>query len=299
MTSPADMRRPEVSHGVARRLAEWHARLPVSEVVQKSKDEHKDFTPQMPTPNVWTVLHKWISGLPSDNGHQIEQKAVLAGELPWLFKQLGGTKGIGGDPSGFVFSHCDLLSGNVIMHPTHTNGDNSSNGSPSTPTSSQPSVSGHAPEVTVSFIDYEYATPAPAAFDIANHFAEWGGFDCEFEVLPTIRQRREFITTYVKAYHGFQDHSEENSQERLFDEIDELMRQVDHFRGVPGFYWGIWALIQAQISQIDFNYAEYAEVRLGEYWAWKRKVDQTGSELHRSKQEVHAEEVREKRWWQE
>ena len=38
-------------------------------------------------------------------------------------------------------------------------------------------------------------------------------------------------------------------------------------------YWGIWALIQATISQIDFDYASYAEVRLGEYWAWRAEVD--------------------------
>jgi len=38
-------------------------------------------------------------------------------------------------------------------------------------------------------------------------------------------------------------------------------------------YRGVWSLIQAQISQIDFDYAGYAETRLGEYWAWKREMD--------------------------
>ena len=46
---------------------------------------------------------------------------------------------------------------------------------------------------------------------------------------------------------------------------------------------GVWALIQAQISQIDFDYASYAETRLGEYYAWKREVDgsrkQAGEEM--------------------
>jgi ethanolamine kinase len=55
----------------------------------------------------------------------------------------------------------------------------------------------------------------------------------------------------------------------------------------------VWALIQAQISQIDFDYADYAEQRLGEYWAWKREVDgsrkQAGEEMP----------LREKRWAQE
>jgi len=52
-----------------------------------------------------------------------------------------------------------------------------------------------------------------------------------------------------------------------------LMKEVDLFRGLPGFYWGIWALIQAVISEIDFDYASYAETRLGEFWAWKGEVD--------------------------
>lgn len=55
---------------------------------------------------------------------------------------------------------------------------------------------------------------------------------------------------------------------------------------------GVWALIQATISQIDFDYASYAEIRLGEYWAWRREADgtraQTGEEIP----------LRERRWAQ-
>jgi ethanolamine kinase len=76
-------------------------------------------------------------------------------------------------------------------------------------------------------------------------------------------------------------------------ELDELFDQVDRFRGVPGFYWGIWALIQAQISLIDFDYAAYAEVRLGEYWAWKREF--TG-EREKSGEKMP---LREERWAQD
>lgn len=141
---------------------------------------------------------------------------------------------------------------------------------------------------TVSFIDYEYATPSPAAFDIANHFAEWGGFDCEHHLLPTRSQRRDFINEYVRSYfsHLRKDGSqvdEEAEASRLFDEVDV-------YRGVPGFYWGIWALIQAQISQIDFDYASYAEIRLGEYWAWREESD--GSRIAAGKEMG----VRERRW---
>lgn len=147
---------------------------------------------------------------------------------------------------------------------------------------------------SVTFIDYEYATPSPAAFDLANHFAEWGGFDCDFSVLPTRKQRREFIEEYVRSY--FSQLPASTSGEDNHDEAKEVKKltdEVDFFRGVPGFYWGIWALIQATISQINFDYASYAEVRLGEYWAWKAEVD--GSRAKSGKEMP----LRERRWAQE
>ncbi len=73
----------------------------------------------------------------------------------------------------------------------------------------------------------------------------------------------------------------------------QLFQAVDLFRGIPGFYWGIWALIQATISQIDFDYASYAEVRLGEYWAWRAEED--GSRVRSGKEMP----LRERRWAQE
>lgn len=76
-------------------------------------------------------------------------------------------------------------------------------------------------------------------------------------------------------------------------EIQKLMDEVDVFRGLPGFYWGIWALIQATISEIDFDYASYAEVRLGEYWAWTAEVD--GSRQKKGEELP----LRERRWAEE
>lgn len=78
----------------------------------------------------------------------------------------------------------------------------------------------------------------------------------------------------------------------IVEEARLLFDEVDAFRGIPGFYWGIWALIQAKISQIDFDYAAYAEVRLGEYWAWR--AEESGT------REALGEEMplRERRWAQ-
>jgi len=157
------------------------------------------------------------------------------------------------------------------------------------PSSGAASTSGETE--TVSFIDYEYATPCPAAFDIANHFAEWGGFDCEHGLLPTKSQRLDFIQEYIKSYFSHISNSNSSIDEKA--EVTRLFDEVDIFRGIPGFYWGIWALIQATISQIDFDYASYAEIRLGEYWAWREESD--GSREKSGKEMV----LRERRWAQE
>lgn len=85
----------------------------------------------------------------------------------------------------------------------------------------------------MNFIDYEYATPSPAAFDIANHFAEWGGYDCDYNMMPTRTVRRKFLTEYVRSY-SQRARIPESSQPEI---VDELCEEVDRFRGLPGLYW--------------------------------------------------------------
>ena len=156
----------------------------------------------------------------------------------------------------------------------------------------------------VSFIDYEYTTPVPAAFDIANHFAEWGGFECDYSALPTRSQRHAFIKEYLDSYVKFADPADFPAPTESASTVRNLIRNesglriyahqlfqdVDNFRGLPGFYWGIWALIQATISHIDFDYASYAELRLAEYFDWRAEKDGSRAACRREKP------LREKRW---
>ena len=136
----------------------------------------------------------------------------------------------------------------------------------------------------VALIDYEYAVSCCAAFDIANHFAEWGGYDCDYNMLPTRSIRRAFLQEYLKYYN---EHATKPVADSM---LPFLEAEVDRYRGMPGLYWGIWALIQATISTIDFNYAEYAEIRLGEYTAW-RNEESTGHTIDSSEKPL-----RERRW---
>ncbi|KAK0633385.1 kinase-like domain-containing protein [Immersiella caudata] len=293
VTKPEDLRKPVIYTAVARRLAQWHAVVPcipgrTGHSRKNSKAEgytgpvdnlgDAEFqqvldhvAPGKPSPNVWSVMQKWIFALPTDTEEERARQAELQKELTTLVAELSQRPGLG--KNGLVFAHCDLLSGNVIVIPKSID-----------------ATSDKTTE-TVTFIDYEYATPSPAAFDLANHFAEWGGFDCDFSVLPTRTQRREFITEYVHAY--FSQLQEKPAAVDEAVEVEKLVAEVDLFRGLPGFYWGIWALIQATISQIDFNYASYAETRLGEYWAWRAE---TSGSREKSGEEMP---LREKRWAQE
>ncbi|KAH0360905.1 kinase-like protein, partial [Aureobasidium melanogenum] len=279
--SPEDLRRPDVYRAVARRLGQWHSTLPIAAIsslqtLQEQNDVADDSHIQhhtdeagnkRPKPSLWTVMQEWINALPVATQKEKERRDMLQRELTHLSNELGGTPGL--DGYDYIFAHCDLLSGNVIVHPGQREGGKG---------------------LTVSFIDYEYATPAPAAFDIANHFAEWGGFDCDYTALPTRSQRADFIAQYLASYRNFAPVSDPETIER---EKQQLISQVDTFRGLPGFYWGIWSLIQAEISQIDFDYASYADIRLGEYWAWK--AEQDGSRQREGREPT----LREKRWAEE
>lgn len=114
-----------------------------------------------------------------------------------------------------VFAHCDLLSANVIIQPRPK----------------ESTLSDGAAE-TVDFIDYEYAIPSPTAFELANHFAEWAGYDCDFSRLPTRSIRRSFLEEYVESFAQHRELPE--SKEKT---VDSLFDDVDRYRGLPGFYW--------------------------------------------------------------
>lgn len=299
--TPQELTRRPVWRGVARRLGEWHARLPLvtkddfnqaangsphSSPSNSSSLGSSEISDRSPAPNVWSIMQKWVSALPSKTETQKTRRIRLQDEIERSFDELDNANGLGN--SGvwaykrltwlelmcwqFVFAHTDLLSANVIVLPEEA-------GETDTETE------------TVNFIDYEYATPAPAAFDIANHFAEWAGYDCDYNRLGTRSVRREFLKEYLEAY---KRHLSPGTEIRVDDtEVRSLFDDVDRYRGMPGLYWGIWALIQATISHIDFDYASYAEIRLGEYWAWRAETD--GSR----EREQHEMPLRERRWAQE
>ncbi|XP_022082644.1 ethanolamine kinase 1-like [Acanthaster planci] len=118
----------------------------------------------------------------------------------------------------------------------------------------------------VSFIDYEYAGYNYQAFDIGNHFCEFAGVEeVDYNLYPEkdfqIRWLREFLTTQNKA---------NNIQKEITEkDLETLYVTVNKFALAAHMFWGIWALMQAHYSTIDFDFLDYSKQRLDEYFRRK------------------------------
>jgi ethanolamine kinase len=134
VTSPADLREERIYRAVARRLAQWHATVPClpgrtghsrrssraapapadggvgagekGMVVPEDEAEFQravdGVAPGKPTPNVWTVMQKWIFALPTETEAQRARQAELHRELKWLVAELSQREGLGKNGVGFL-----------------------------------------------------------------------------------------------------------------------------------------------------------------------------------------------------
>uniref|UniRef100_A0A8C9GBP5 ethanolamine kinase n=1 Tax=Piliocolobus tephrosceles TaxID=591936 RepID=A0A8C9GBP5_9PRIM len=101
---------------------------------------------------------------------------------------------------------------------------------------------------TIYFIDFEYSCPMERAFDIANHFNEYAGFACEWSLLPNNKEEYYFIKNYL------------NTQDKTL--INQLIDEIQPFYLASHITWGLWALLQAIHSPIDFDFTNYGITRL-------------------------------------
>ena len=93
--------------------------------------------------------------------------------------------------------HNDLLSGNVLLA-LSTDIDAPLSHLPG-PGPTLPSL-GSAPTCGVTLIDFEYVDYNPRAYDLANHFCEFAGFDSDFDnQFPTRATREAYLTHYLDA----------------------------------------------------------------------------------------------------
>lgn len=112
---PQDLCKPSVAPAVARRLAEWHARVPCLHDPSPGSNGYTssnangnahgvDATTEAtiakaaagkPIPNLWTTMQKWILALPKDTKERRERQALLQREFDEMVDRLSQRPGLG------------------------------------------------------------------------------------------------------------------------------------------------------------------------------------------------------------
>lgn len=200
---------------IARKISLWH---------------HVDCVPGDPVPRLFKTLRKWFKNIPKEyTNPEVESKFHSSIDLAYLQSELAALEcHVKSLNCPVTFCHNDLLAPNIIYNPEKSD---------------------------VTFIDYEYGSFNYRSFDIANHFCEYGGFECDYSLYPDENFQREWIKSYLMA--SDEDFSDES--------ISIILKEVEIFTLAALFYWGLWALVQAEISDIHFDYMEYAILRFNEF----------------------------------
>nr|KAF6464531.1 choline kinase alpha [Rousettus aegyptiacus] len=159
-------------------------------------------------------------------------------------------------PSPVVFCHNDCQEGNVLLLEGRENNE----------------------KQKLMLIDFEYSSYNYRGFDIGNHFCEWM-YDYNYEKYPffranilkypTKKQQLHFISNYLAA---FPNEYENLSNEEKSVIEEEMLVEINRFALASHFFWGLWSIIQAKISSIEFGYMDYAQARFDAYFDQKRKL---------------------------
>ncbi|XP_025992286.1 ethanolamine kinase 1 isoform X2 [Solenopsis invicta] len=228
------VRNPKVYPLIAKRMAEMH-----------NLDSENEFIPKEAF--IWEKTKKFMEIMPKRFSDSLKQAkfemlipsyAILEKEYQILKSTLSRVN------NPIVFAHNDLLLGNILYNQKQSR---------------------------VVFIDYEYTALNYQAFDIANHFAEFAGFDePDYSLYPDKNFQKMWLKEYLQVYNATTNVSEKD--------VDELYWQVTQFAPLPHFFWGCWAIIQSEHSNIEFDFLAYAAIRFNEYFRWKEEISKLKTE---------------------
>ncbi|KAK7891455.1 hypothetical protein WMY93_023418 [Mugilogobius chulae] len=172
-------------------------------------------------------------------------KLDLPGELERLRALLAAT------PSPVVFCHNDVQEGNILILDDK---DQSSN-------------------EQLMLIDFEYSSYNYRGFDFGNHFCEWM-YDYTYNQWPFYKASPENYPTREQQLHFLRSYLAE--QERLSDtkidqtQVEDMIIEANRYALASHFLWGLWSIIQAKISKIEFGYMDYAQCRFDAYFKQKK-----------------------------
>ncbi|KAI8342528.1 kinase-like domain-containing protein [Chlamydoabsidia padenii] len=226
-----DIREPTISQQIAHCMARQHAII------------HIYPPPTLHNPNstleIWKNVDKWYSLvmrlLPALKQQHPDWTPLLdAYDFDRLGKDIETSKTIlSRVNSPIVFGHNDLQYGNVLKR------DDTG---------------------SLVLVDFEYAGYNSRGYDLANHFVEWqynyhGDHPAAMtEPFPTEDQQTLFIQSYINTSRNELDAND--------DTVEDIQKEMEAWLMGTHVGWGLWGLVQASQSQIDFDYFHYSMERL-------------------------------------
>ncbi|KAM3609622.1 uncharacterized protein V6R79_017832 [Siganus canaliculatus] len=175
-------------------------------------------------------------------------KLDLAAELENLRALLAAT------PSPVVFCHNDVQEGNILMLQDRD----------------------QTATDKLMLIDFEYSSYNYRGFDMGNHFCEWvydytynqwPFYKATTENYPTREQQLHFIRSYLAEQRKHSVQGETVDEAKLEEDI---IIEANRYALASHFLWGLWSIIQAKISKIEFGYMDYAQSRFEAYFKQKK-----------------------------
>ncbi|KAL4304130.1 hypothetical protein GQ457_10G003250 [Hibiscus cannabinus] len=217
----------------ARTLTPSDMRKPklASEIAKQLRRFHQVEIPGSKEPQLWIDLFKFFEKASSlqfeDTDKQKIYETISFEEVHKEATQLKELTGLLNAP--VVFAHNDLLSGNLMLNDE---------------------------QEKLYFIDFEYGSYNYRGFDIGNHFNEYAGYDCDYSLYPSKDEQYHFFRHYLQP---------EKPNEVSEKDLEALYVETNTFMLASHIYWALWALIQARMSPIDFDYIDYFFLRYNEY----------------------------------
>ncbi|XP_057967204.1 probable ethanolamine kinase [Malania oleifera] len=208
-----------------------------AEIAKQLHKFHQVEVPGSKEPQLWNDVFKFFEKASDikfdDNEKQIKYESISFEEVHNEVVELKKLTEHLNVP--VVFAHNDLLSGNLMLSDD---------------------------EEKLYFIDFEYGSYNYRGFDIGNHFNEYAGYDCDYSLYPDKDEQYHFFRHYLKP-----DRPHEVSDE----DLEALYIETNTFMLASHLYWALWALIQAKMSPINFDYLGYFFLRYDEHKKQKEK----------------------------
>ncbi|KAM8891004.1 choline/ethanolamine kinase [Spinachia spinachia] len=230
---------PSISAEIATKLARFHEmRMPFNK------------EPKW----LFGTLNKYLDQVVSINfvreAHVKKYKKLMKLDLPAELESLRAL--LAATPSPVVFCHNDVQEGNILMleDKDHNSLDK------------------------LMLIDFEYSSYNYRGFDFGNHFCEWmydytynqwPFYKATTENYPTREQQLHFIRGYLLEQRRHSDMTVDQTQVE-----EDLILEANRYALASHFLWGLWSIIQAKISKIEFGYMDYALCRFDAYTKQKK-----------------------------